>query len=108
MARLESLIERRPLLLNSVLLRQNPQQVAEWLKRTKILEAAGRSADEVVDTFAEAVRTVKPTAASGKLNQLWTEFAKFYEKHKQIEDVRVFTTSFRSTDFISSQFTGTF
>merc|ERR1719264_282067 len=32
MARFEDLMERRPLLLNSVLLRQNPHNVAEWQK----------------------------------------------------------------------------
>jgi len=33
LARLEHLMERRPLLLSSVLLRQNPHNVVEWLKR---------------------------------------------------------------------------
>ena len=38
MARFEDLMERRPLLLNSVLLRQNPHNVAEWQKRVTLLE----------------------------------------------------------------------
>ena len=38
LARLEDLMDRRPLLLNSVLLRQNPHNVAEWLKRIKLYE----------------------------------------------------------------------
>ena len=36
--RFEKLIERRPLLLNSVLLRQNPHNVNEWLKRVGLFE----------------------------------------------------------------------
>lgn len=45
MARFEHLMERRPLLLNSVLLRQNPHNVAEWQKRVALLEGtAGRAA----------------------------------------------------------------
>ena len=87
LARLESLIERRPLLLNSVLLRQNPQQVSEWLKRVHLLETAGRPCDELVDTFTEAVRTVMPATATGKLHLLWVEFGKFYERHDQLDDV---------------------
>ena len=31
-------MERRPLLLNSVLLRQNPHNVVEWQKRVTLLE----------------------------------------------------------------------
>ncbi len=38
MARLEDLMERRPLLLNSVLLRQNPHNVQEWHKRVQLYE----------------------------------------------------------------------
>lgn len=38
LARLEYLMDRRPLLLNRVLLRQNPHNVQEWLKRVKLLE----------------------------------------------------------------------
>ena len=37
MGRFEHLMDRRPLLLNSVLLRQNPHNVAEWQKRVDLL-----------------------------------------------------------------------
>jgi pre-mRNA-splicing factor SYF1 len=37
MARFEDLMERRPLLLNSVLLRQNPHNVSEWHRRVALL-----------------------------------------------------------------------
>ena len=38
MSRFEHLMKRRPLLLNSVLLRQNPHNVFEWLKRVEIFD----------------------------------------------------------------------
>lgn len=38
MARLSDLMERRMLLLNSVLLRQNPHNVQEWHKRVQLYE----------------------------------------------------------------------
>lgn len=38
MNRFEHLMDRRPLLLNSVLLRQNPHNVHEWLNRVEIFE----------------------------------------------------------------------
>lgn len=36
LARLEDLAVRRPALLNAVMLRQNPHNVAEWHKRVKL------------------------------------------------------------------------
>ena len=38
LARYEWLMDRRPLLLNSVLLRQNPHNVNEWHKRVELLK----------------------------------------------------------------------
>ena len=86
LARLEDLMDRRPLLLNSVLLRQNPHNVAEWLKRVKLYEGKPH---EQIATFTEAVQTVDPMLATGKLNSLWVAFAKFYEEHDQIDDARI-------------------
>lgn len=42
LARFEELIARRPLLLNSVLLRQNPHNVHEWHKRVKLYDGNPR------------------------------------------------------------------
>ena len=86
MGRFEHLMDRRPLLLNSVLLRQNPHNVAEWQKRVDLLEGRPR---EVVNTFTEAVQTIDPKQAVGKLSSLWVNFAKFYENNKQIDDSRI-------------------
>merc|ERR1719232_2160029 len=86
MGRFEHLMDRRPLLLNSVLLRQNPHNVAEWQKRVDLLEGKPR---DVVNTFTEAVQTIDPKQAVGKLSLLWVNFAKFYESNKQIEDSRI-------------------
>jgi len=79
-------MERRPLLLNSVLLRQNPHNVVEWLKRVELLEG---KPNEVINTLTEAVQTVDPKQAVGKLRLLWVNFAKFYETNKQLEDARI-------------------
>ncbi|XP_064649238.1 pre-mRNA-splicing factor SYF1-like [Lineus longissimus] len=86
LARLEDLMDRRPLLLNSVLLRQNPHNVHEWHKRVKLYEGKAR---EIINTYTEAVQTVEPKLATGKLHTLWTAFAKFYEDAGQVEDARI-------------------
>lgn len=86
LARFEYLMERRLLLLNSVLLRQNPHNVAEWHKRVKLYDDKPH---EIIDTYTEAVQTVDPKLAVGKLHTLWVGFAKFYENNEQIEDARL-------------------
>ena len=48
-------MERRPLLLSSVMLRQNPHNVHEWHKRVKLYDRQPR---KQILTFTEAVTTV--------------------------------------------------
>lgn len=45
LSRLEMLLEKRPLMLNRVLLRQNPHNVGEWLKRAELMQG------NLYDTF---------------------------------------------------------
>jgi pre-mRNA-splicing factor SYF1 len=84
--RLERLMERRPELLSSVLLRQNPHSVHEWLKRAGLFESEPAKA---IQTFAAAVKTVDPKKAVGKPAALWLAFARFYEKHGDLKNARV-------------------
>ncbi|XP_077118415.1 pre-mRNA-splicing factor SYF1 [Ranitomeya variabilis] len=85
LARFEQLMERRPLLLNGVLLRQNPHNVHEWHKRVQLYQGKPR---EIINTYTEAVQTVNPVRATGKPHSLWVAFAKFYEDNGQIDDAR--------------------
>ncbi|XP_044134991.1 pre-mRNA-splicing factor SYF1 [Bufo gargarizans] len=85
LARFEQLMERRPVLLNGVLLRQNPHNVHEWHKRVQLYQGKPR---EIINTFTEAVQTVNPAKATGKPHTLWVAFAKFYEDNGQIDDAR--------------------
>lgn len=130
-------MERRPELLSSVMLRQNPHNVHEWHKRVKLF--AGNANKQIL-TYTEAVTTVdvhkvgdsgtvlsvtvlalflplKPrlqllyacrlcfgkisldqhfdrwalldVQAIGKVYTLWTGFARFYERHGDLENARV-------------------
>jgi pre-mRNA-splicing factor SYF1 len=85
LARLEHLMERRPVLVNSVALRQNPHNVEEWLKRVSLL--TGRPL-EIIETFTTAVETVDDRQAIGKLSSIWIQFACFYEQHNQPDEAR--------------------
>ncbi len=42
----------------------------------------------MINTFTEAVQTVDIEKAVGKPHTIWVHFAKFYEEHEQIEEVR--------------------
>ena len=86
LARLEHLMNRRPELLSSVMLRQNPHNVHEWQKRVALFE--GSPARQIF-TFTEAVKTVDPARALGNPHILWIEFAKFYEVYGDTENARV-------------------
>ncbi|CAK9106423.1 unnamed protein product [Durusdinium trenchii] len=99
MLRLEDLLGRRPELVSSVKLRQNPHNVHEWLQRAKLykddwfvmrtgLKTTGLSVSRV-ESSGFAVMTVDPQKAEGRLWTLWAAFAKFYESHDDIENARV-------------------
>jgi pre-mRNA-splicing factor SYF1 len=84
LARYEYLIDRRPLLLSSVMLRQNPHNVYEWQKRAKLYT----NARSIVETYTRALKTVDPLKATGKPHVLWINFAKFYEAHNDLDSAR--------------------
>lgn len=108
--RFERLMDRRPFLVNDVLLRQNPNNVLEWEQRAILwgtnkekvyIKKKGISLTEmvgditkpgnklqVVDTYTQAVQTINPKRAHGKLHELWAKFAKFYEDGEDIESAR--------------------
>ena len=57
-------MERRPVLLSSVMLRQNPHNVHEWHKRVKLF--SGQPHKQIL-TYTEAVTTVDVD----KVNYYW-------------------------------------
>lgn len=78
-------MERKNELMNSVLLRQNPHNVGEWLNRVKIYEG---NYEKQIETFKEAVKSVNPKIQVGKVRDLWIEFAKLYEEHEDLDAAR--------------------
>lgn len=79
--RVESLIDRREILLNSCLLRQSPHDIDLWSERLDIL-----SKDEAayIRTFHECLLSVDPFKAEGKLSTVWIRFATHYESQADI------------------------
>ncbi|QIW98957.1 hypothetical protein AMS68_004475 [Peltaster fructicola] len=86
MMRFEQLMDRRPFLINDVLLRQNPNNVNEWQKRVALW---GDNKRMVVQTYTDAIATIKPKEATGRFHDLWTNYAKFYEAGGDLRNARV-------------------
>ncbi|THX66269.1 pre-mRNA-splicing factor syf1, partial [Aureobasidium pullulans] len=86
MMRFEQLMDRRPFLLNDVLLRQNPNSVNEWEKRVALW---GDNKREVVNTYTNAIAAIHPKKAIGRYHTLWTNFAKFYEERSDLRNARI-------------------
>jgi len=86
LARLEFLLERRPELVSSVILKQNPHSVSEWHKRVQIFD--GHILKQI-EVYSEAIRNVDPCKASGKPHTLWCAFAKLYARNKDLKNARI-------------------
>ncbi|KAL9936305.1 hypothetical protein V8E36_005147 [Tilletia maclaganii] len=76
MADFEALMERRPFLVNDVLLRRNPDDVQEWEKRILL---HGEDDEAVIAAYKRAISTINPRKATPNLHMLYINFAKFYE-----------------------------
>lgn len=77
MKEFEALIDRRPFLVNDVLLRRNSNDVQEWEKRVALW---GEDDEKVADTYTKALETINPRKATANLHRLYVNFAKFYEE----------------------------
>ena len=86
MIRFEQLMDRRPFLINDVLLRQNPNNVLEWQKRVALW---GENNSEIVQTYTDAIAAIQPRKAVGRFHELWTSYAKFYEERGDLQNARV-------------------
>lgn len=86
MLQFEQLMDRRPFLLNDVLLRQNPNAVSEWEKRVALW---GPNATEAVQTFSDAIVAINPKKAVGRFSDLWVKFAKFYESGGDLRNASI-------------------
>ncbi|KAG6869083.1 hypothetical protein C0993_003403 [Termitomyces sp. T159_Od127] len=76
-AEFEDLTDRRPFLVNDVLIRRNPNDVQEWEKRIALW---GEDDEKVAATYTKALDTINPRKATANFHRLYINFAKFYEE----------------------------
>ena len=82
--RVNNLIERRPFLLNSTILRRNPNNVSEWLKRIELMKEK-KNFNLIKNLYEESLNTIKINEAYGKLSELYVSYANFYEENNNIK-----------------------
>ncbi|KAG9014968.1 pre-mRNA-splicing factor syf1 [Tulasnella sp. JGI-2019a] len=77
MKEFEELMDKRPFLVNEVLLRRNPHDVQEWEKRIVLWDV---NDDKVAETYGKALATISPRKATANLHMLYINLARFYEE----------------------------
>jgi pre-mRNA-splicing factor SYF1 len=77
MKEFEDLMDRRPFMVNDVLIRRNPNDVQEWEKRVALW---GDDDVKVAETYTKALETINPRRATANLHRLYVNFAKYYEE----------------------------
>ena len=82
--RVNNLLQRRPFLLNSTILRRNPNNCNEWLKRIDLIKEK-KDINQIKNMYEEALNTIKINEAYGKLSDIYISYAHFYEEIKDIQ-----------------------
>lgn len=81
LARLERLIDDRAFLVNDVMLRQNPNNVLEWLKRAELF----KNQKEVEQVFRLGALKINAKETLGNYDVFWFAFVKLYEDQNELE-----------------------
>ncbi|KAL4468852.1 hypothetical protein ABPG72_008779 [Tetrahymena utriculariae] len=95
--RLEKLLDRRKILHNDCLLRQNKNSVKDWISRINIFkEKAEEDPIPLQKAFGEAVKEIEPeNAENGSLVEIWNMFAQFYVEYDDLANAN--QTYFKAT-----------
>ena len=79
--RLNNLLERRPLMLCLTKLRQNPNNVKEWIQKISLC----KNYESTIESYEEAINTIIPENAYGNLSELYLNYANYYEQYGEID-----------------------
>lgn len=113
MTYLEQLIDNRAIYLNDMMLRQDPNNIDEWMKKIEIHETT-QNINKVLSSYAEALTTINPFKAHSLSNnanntypQIWMNYAKVYTSNKDYKTASVILSKaiqsqFQSPDDLAS------
>ena len=82
--RVNNLIQRRPFLKNSTILRRNPNNVSEWLKRIELMKEK-KDLNLIKNLYEECLNTIKINLAYGRLSEIYISYSNFFEENNNIK-----------------------
>ena len=91
--KIENLIDDRPYLLLRIKLKISPNNVVEWKNLAQLYvniggsgsDGGGGSDSDVCNVLLEAISTIQPQKAEGKVSTLYTYLARVYASQGLIE-----------------------
>ena len=85
--RLEKLLDKRPLYLNDCLLRQNKNNIKEWIRRLSLVSKDERL---YLKTISEALNQIDPEKAeNGSFSEIWVKFASYYQAKNEFKSLNI-------------------
>lgn len=87
MARFEKLLDRRSFLVNDVLLRQNPHNIATWEKRIELFQNVGNN-ENTIAAFKDAMARINPRKVVGKLQLFWVIARQLINRSNMLNSMR--------------------
>jgi len=108
MARFEKLLDRRPFLVNDVLLRQNPHNIMTWEKRIELFENVGDN-EKTIAAFKDAMARINPRKVIGKLQLFWVSHwtMLIFRSNMLVSTRRLQRISMPLVQYLSSQWRST-
>ncbi|CCH46256.1 Pre-mRNA-splicing factor [Wickerhamomyces ciferrii] len=86
LARFEKLMDRRPFLISDIKLRQDSNNVDEWLHRITLFNP--ENLGDILNTYVKAITTIEPYESSEGLSKIWIQYSKIYEDNGDLNTAR--------------------
>lgn len=94
--RLEHLLNSREILLNSVKLRLDNNNISFWIERFRLLEQDETAIDKA---FSDCINTVKPIKAVGLYSKVWNYIAEYHERKGALNEMNQVFLQALETEF---------
>lgn len=82
----EKLMDKRPFLISDIKLKQNKNNVDEWLNRIKLFDP--KNLKDILQTYVDAITTIDPKLSTPGLYKIWLQYSKVYEDNRDLKTAR--------------------
>jgi pre-mRNA-splicing factor SYF1 len=99
--RFEKLMDSREYLLDDVRIRQNPNNVDNWLHKASLYPQ--NQIINVIQTYVDAITKIDPKKASAGLSKIWIQYSQLYEDNGDLHTARTILDKAVKVPFNSSE-----